>query len=145
MSEVDTMRIIEENDQLRKQFAALKDALDQANASKEGWQTEYLRLDRGLDKIALALGLAGIGSHGTVNTRPSIERMVEEIEALVKARPKPEPPKMDLGERLLELDRQARYRARYRELWAEHILSECGRDEAHRRTVEDLKKEGATL
>ena len=55
------------------------------------------------------------------------------------------PPKMDLGERLLELDRQARYRARYRELWAEHILSECGRDEAHRRTVEDLKKEGTTL
>ena len=145
MSEVDTMRIIEENDQLRKQFAALKDALDQANASKEGWQTEYLRLDRGLDKIALALGLAGIGSHGAVNTRPSIERMVEGIEALVKARPKPEPPKMDLGKRLLELDRQARYKARYQELWAEHILSECGRDEAHRRTVEDLKKEGVTL
>lgn len=150
------MKIIEERDRLRERVAELesqledadlvmKDALGHANAAKEGWQTEYLRLDRDLDKIALALGVAGVGSHGAVNTRPSIERMVEEIEALVKARPKPEPPKMDLGERLRELDRQARYKARYRELWAEHILSECGRDEAHRRTVEDLKKEGIAL
>lgn len=71
------------------------------------------------------------------------EKFIEALNAL-SAVVNP-PPKMDLGKRLLELDRQARYKARYQELWAEHILSKCGRDEAHRRTVEDLKKEGITL
>ena len=77
---------------------------------------------------------------------PPLEAHDKFMEALVVLSAFVDPPlKMDLGERLLELDRQDRYRARYRELWAEHILSECGRDEAHRRTIEDLKKEGVTL
>ena len=90
------MRVVEERDRLRERVAELesqledadlvmKDALGHANAAKEGWQTEYLRLDRDLDKIALALGVAGVGDDGVVKTRPSVERILAEIEALVAA------------------------------------------------------------
>ena len=102
------MRVVEERDRMRERVSELegqledadlvmRDALGHANAAKEGWQTEYLRLDRDLDKIALALGVAGIGSHGAVNTRPSIERILAEIEE-IKERAKRRPLKMVMPE-----------------------------------------------
>ncbi len=102
------MRVVEERDRLRERVAELesqledadlvmKDALGHANAAKEGWQTEYLRLDRDLDKIALALGVAGIGDDGVVKTRPSVERILAEIEE-IKERAKVRPLKMAMPE-----------------------------------------------
>lgn len=102
------MRVVEERDRLRERVAELesqledadlvmKDALGHANAAKEGWQTEYLRLDRDLDKIALALGVAGIGDDGWPCPRPSIERILAEIEE-IKERAKVRPLKMAMPE-----------------------------------------------
>lgn len=142
------MKVVEERDRLRERVAELesqledadlvmKDALCHANAAKEGWQTEYLRLDRGLDKIALALGLAGIGSHGAVNTRPSIERMVEEIEARRAAAASMDP---NVRGVLAEYERYERHHRRYNAVFERHLASGSDSDEAHRRTQDELTK-----
>lgn len=169
------MQVVEERDRLRERVSELesqledadlvmKDALGHARAAAEGERNRavarqveiVVELERDLDRIALALGLAE-QHEGEVTKRASVEQMLDEIGSLQRRMPtvdalvrrlqgeeeaesRPAAPAHTGSGAFAELDRHERHHRQYNAVFERHLASGCGADEAHQRTQKELTK-----
>lgn len=157
-------KLRDQESQLEDADLVTQDALGHARAAAEGERNRavvrqveiVVELERDLDRIALALGLAE-RHEGRVIKRASVEQMLDEIGSLQRRMPtvdalvrrlqgeeeaesQPVVPSQTGSGALVELARHERHHRHYNAVFERHLASGCGVDEAHQRTQKELTK-----